>query len=99
MPRRWLGDAVYFPECRQAYAKMLEGGWIDAVRRIHPEKGIYTYWNFSYWGGYDRSSGRRMDHLLVSPSLSDRLRSAGVDVDTRGWEKPSDRAPAWIKLY
>lgn len=78
---------------------MLEGGWIDAVRRIHPEKGIYTYWNFSYWGGYDRSLGLRMDHLLVSPSLSDRLRSAGVDVDTRGWEKPSDRAPAWIKLY
>ncbi|WP_352637038.1 endonuclease/exonuclease/phosphatase family protein [Mesorhizobium sp. M0145] len=57
VPRRWLGDAVNFPECRQAYAKMLEGGWVDGVRRIHPEKGIYTYWNFSYWGGYDRSSG------------------------------------------
>ena len=98
VPRRWLGDAVYFPESRQAYAEMLEGGWIDAVRRIHPEKGIYTYWNFSYRGGYDRSSGLRMDHLLVSPSLSDRLRNAGVDVELRGWEKPSDHAPAWIEL-
>ncbi|MER8886599.1 hypothetical protein [Mesorhizobium sp. M0816] len=47
VPRRWLGDAVYFPECRQAYAKMLKDGWVDGVRRIHPEKGIYTYWNFS----------------------------------------------------
>ena len=46
---------AHFPESRQAYAAMLDDGWIDAVRRIHPEKGIYTYWNFSYRGGYDRS--------------------------------------------
>jgi exodeoxyribonuclease III len=98
VPRRWVGDAVYFPESRQAYARMLDDGWIDAVRRIHPEKGVYTYWNFSYRGGYDRSSGLRMDHLLVSPSLSDRLRRGGVDVEVRGWEKPSDHAPAWIEL-
>jgi exodeoxyribonuclease-3 len=98
VPRRWVTDAVYFPESRAAYAEMLDGGWIDAVRSIHPEKGIYTYWNFSYSGGYDRSSGLRMDHLLVSPSLSDRLRDAGVDVVVRGWEKPSDHAPAWVEL-
>jgi exodeoxyribonuclease III len=98
VPRRWLGDAVYFPESRLAYSEMLGHGWVDAVRRIHPEKGIYTYWNFAYHGGYDRSSGLRMDHLLISPSLSDQLRSAGVDVDVRGWEKPSDHAPAWIDL-
>lgn len=97
-PERWLGDAVYFPESRQAYAEMLANGWVDAVRRVHAEKGIYTYWNFSYRGGYDRSSGLRMDHLLVSPSLSDKLRNAGVDVELRGWEKPSDHAPAWIEL-
>ena len=84
VPRRWTGDAVYFPESRQAYAEMLEDGWIDALRRIHPEKGIYTYWNFSYRGGYDRSSGLRMDHLLLSPPLADRLCGAGVDVEARG---------------
>ncbi|AZO55685.1 MULTISPECIES: exodeoxyribonuclease III [unclassified Mesorhizobium] len=98
VPRRWLGDAVYFPESRRAYAEMLANGWTDAVRRIHPDKGIYTYWNFSYRGGYDRSSGLRMDHLLVCPSLSDKLRNAGVDVELRGWEKPSDHAPAWIEV-
>ncbi|MER9274148.1 endonuclease/exonuclease/phosphatase family protein, partial [Mesorhizobium sp. M0643] len=98
VPRRWTGDAVYFPESRQAYAEMLDNGWMDAVRTIHPEKGIYTYWNFSYRGGYDRSSGLRMDHLLVSPSLSNRLRDAGVDADLRSWEKPSDHVPAWIEL-
>jgi exodeoxyribonuclease-3 len=98
VPRRWVGDAVYFPESRQAFAQMLGDGWIDAIRRIHPEKGVYTYWNFSYQGGYDRSSGLRMDHVLLPPSLSHHLRNAGVDVHVRGWEKPSDHAPAWIEL-
>jgi len=45
-------------------------GWVDAIRRIHPEKGVYTYWNFSYRGGQDRSSRLRMDHLLINPSLA-----------------------------
>ncbi|MER8673069.1 exodeoxyribonuclease III [Mesorhizobium sp. M0037] len=98
VPGRWVGDAVYFPESRSAYAEMLAQGWFDAVRRIHPEKGIYTYWNFSYRGGYDRSSGLRMDHLLLSSSLLDRLKNAGVDAETRAWDKPSDHAPAWIEL-
>jgi exodeoxyribonuclease III len=98
VPRRWLGDAVYFPESREAYAAMLKDGWVDAVRQIHPEKGVYTYWNFSYRGGYDRSSGLRMDHLLLNPPAARRLLGAGVDVETRGWEKPSDHAPVWIDL-
>lgn len=98
VPGRWIGDAVYFPESRDAYSRMLAQGWVDAVRHIHPGKGIYTYWNFSYPRGYDQSSGLRMDHLLVSPSLSSHLRDAGVDVETRGWEKPSDHAPAWIEI-
>lgn len=97
VPQRWLGDAVYFPASRNAYAELMDDGWIDAVRTIHPEKGIYTYWNFSF-RGYDRSSGLRMDHLLISPSLSERLADAGVDVDVRGWERPSDHAPAWMEL-
>lgn len=98
VPRRWSGDAVFFPESRTAYANILSLGWVDAVRRIHPGKGIYTYWNFSYRGGYDRSSGLRMDHLLASPALAEQVQDAGVDVETRSWEKPSDHAPAWINL-
>ena len=92
VPQRWLGDAVYFPESRKAYAAMLEDGWTDAVRQMHPEKGVYAYWNFSYRGGYDRTSGLRMDHLLLNPPAARRLLGAGVDVETRGWEKPSDHA-------
>ena len=98
IPARWVGDAVFFPESRKAYADMLSLGWVDAMRKIHPGKGIYTYWNFSYRGGYDRSSVLRMDHLLASPSIAAAIRDAGVDVETRGWEKPSDHAPAWIDV-
>jgi exodeoxyribonuclease III len=98
VPRRWVGDAVFFPESREAYTRLLEQGWVDAVRAINPDKGIYTYWNFAFRGGYDKSSGLRMDHLLVSPSLAKRLGAAGVDVEVRGWEKPSDHAPTWVEL-
>jgi exodeoxyribonuclease-3 len=68
------------------------------MRKLHPDKGIYTYWNFSYRGGYDRNSGLRMDHLLLNPSASGKLKAGSVDVATRSWEKPSDHAPAWIDL-
>lgn len=98
VPSRWTFDAVYFPESRDAYAKLLRQGWTDALRQVHPEKGIYTYWNFAFRGGYDRSSGLRMDHLLLNPVAARMLRAGGVDVDVRGWEKPSDHAPAWIEL-
>lgn len=98
VPGRWVWDAVMFPEVRSAYAALLSQGWIDAIRVVNPEKGIYTYWNFAYRSGYDRSSGLRMDHVLISPSLAGSLRDAGVDVETRGWAKPSDHAPAWIDL-
>lgn len=61
VPQRWVWDAVTFPESLAAYRLLLEQGWIDAIRRVRPERGVYTYWNFAYRGGYDRSSGLRMD--------------------------------------
>jgi len=96
----WV-DLMRFDEQRPelSAAPFVAAGRQRAERvAIHPGKGIYTYWNFSYRGGYDRSSGLRMDHLLTSPSLAAAIRDAGVDVETRGWEKPSDHAPAWIDV-
>ena len=98
VPSRWTSDAVFFPESRKAYARLLSQGWTDALRRLYPDKGLYTYWNFAFRGGYDRSSGLRMDHLLLNPAAAHLLRSGGVDVDVRAWDKPSDHAPAWIDV-
>lgn len=91
VPQRWVWDAVTFPESRAEYRSLIEQGWIDAVRHLHPAKGIYTYWNFAFRGGYDKSSGLRMDHFLLTPSLLPRLRKAHVDVDVRGWEAERSR--------
>lgn len=94
-PHRWIYDAVYQPESKQAYAAMLEAGWTDAIRHLHPDKPLFTYWDF-YYDRPDWQSGLRMDHLLVSPALKPKLKAAGVDRKVREWTKTSDHAPAWI---
>lgn len=96
-PQRWVHDAVFQPEPRQAYAALLKQGWTDAIRYLHPKEPIFTYWDF-FFSRPDWQSGLRMDHLLVTPALKPRLKAAGVDRMVRTWEKTSDHAPAWIEL-
>jgi exodeoxyribonuclease-3 len=96
-PERSLGDSVFFPETRAAYAELLAQGWTDAVRTLHPDEIIYTYWDY-FRNAFARNSGLRMDHLLLSPDLAPRLRTAQVDIWVRALEKTSDHAPVWIDL-
>ena len=96
-PERWIDDALFAPEVRAAYARLLDQGWIDAVRTIHPDETIYTFWDY-FRNAYARNAGLRIDHLLLSPSLAGRLVDAQVDAHVRGWEKTSDHAPVWIEL-
>ncbi|MCE7798134.1 exodeoxyribonuclease III [Sphingobium sufflavum] len=96
-PERWLDDALFAPEVRAAYFRLLDQGWVDALRMIHPDETIYTFWK--YWrGAFDRNDGLRIDHLLLSPALADRLVDARVDNHVRGWEKTSDHAPVWVEI-
>jgi exodeoxyribonuclease III len=96
-PERWVGDAVFFPETREAYARLVAQGWTDAIRHLHPREVIYTYWDY-FRLAFQRGVGLRMDHLLLSPAVAKRLRAAQVDKHVRGWEKTSDHAPVWIEL-
>jgi exodeoxyribonuclease III len=96
-PERWLGDALFFPESRAAYQRLLDQGWLDTLRTVYPTDPIYTYWDYVH-NGFRRNAGIRIDHLLVSPALAGRLQAAGVDRAVRGWEKTSDHAPTWIAL-
>jgi exodeoxyribonuclease III len=96
-PERWLGDALFFPESRAAYQRLLAQGWTDALRAQYPTEAIYTYWDY-FRNAFGRNAGIRIDHLLLSPQLAPRLLAAGVDHDVRGWEKTSDHAPTWITL-
>jgi len=96
-PERWIDDALFRPEVREAFRRLTAQGWTDALRALHPNARIYTFWKF-FRNAYARNAGLRIDHLLLSPSLAGRLVAAEVDRDARGWEKASDHAPTWIEL-
>jgi exodeoxyribonuclease III len=96
-PERWLDDALFAPEARAAYARLLDQGWTDALRTLHPGEKIYTFWDYfrNAWG---RDAGLRIDHLLLNAPAAKRLDAAEVDRFVRGWEKTSDHAPVWAEL-
>lgn len=96
-PERWVKDALFRPEVRDAFRNLVAQGWTDAIRRLYPGQVIYTFWDY-FRNNYERNAGLRIDHFLLSPQLSGRLRAGGVDRDVRGWEKSSDHAPVWIEL-
>ena len=96
-PERWVDDALFRTETRAAFETLMAQGWTDAIRKLHPDATIYTYFDY-YRRAYERHAGLRIDHLLLAPTLVPRLRAATVDLDVRGWDKTSDHAPVWIEL-
>jgi exodeoxyribonuclease-3 len=95
--KSWSKNALVQPQPRAAYARLLAQGWTDALRMLHPGEPMYTFWDYKF-GRWQRDSGLRIDHLLLSKSLAPRLLAAGVDKHVRGKENASDHAPAWIVL-
>ena len=89
----WREDAVLQPESRDAYRRLLEQGWVDATRHLHPRERIYTYWVNAQ--AFRRNQGFRMDFLLLNGALASTLRQSGVDAEYRSRERPSDHAPTW----
>jgi len=96
-PERWAKDALFLPEVRSAFKSLVAQGWTDALRKLHPDEVIYTFWDY-FRNAYGRDAGLRIDHFLLSPEVDKRLLSAGVDKHVRGWEKTSDHAPVWIEI-
>jgi exodeoxyribonuclease-3 len=96
-PERWLDDALFRVEVREAFAQLTRQGWTDSLRAMHPNERIYTFWDY-FRNAFGRDAGLRIDHLLLSPTSANRLIDAGVDRKVRGWEKASDHAPVWAKL-
>ncbi len=96
-PRSWKKDALLQPQTRAAFERLLSQGWTDALRALHPDERIYTFWDYfrDHWA---RNSGLRIDHLLLSRPLQPRLTAANVDRDVRGRVRASDHAPVWVEL-
>jgi exodeoxyribonuclease-3 len=95
--KSWAKDALLQPESRAAYQRLLDQGWTDALRARHPTGPVYTFWDYKR-DRWARDAGLRIDHILLSAPLTERLRDAGVDRDVRGKAGASDHAPAWVTL-
>jgi exodeoxyribonuclease-3 len=97
-PTRSLDDnALIQPQSRALFARLLSQGWTDALRKLHPEGPLWTFWDYKR-ERWPKDKGMRLDHLLLSPATADRLVSGGVDRWMRGEENASDHAPAWIEI-
>ncbi len=96
-PERWVNDALFRPEVRQAFTDLIDQGWTDALRKLYPDQVIYTFWDY-FRKAYERDAGLRIDHFLLSPQLVNALKKVEVDRNVRGWDKTSDHAPVWISL-
>jgi exodeoxyribonuclease-3 len=97
-PTRSLDDnALIQPESRALFARLLAQGWTDALRKLQPEGPLWTFWDYKR-ERWPKDKGMRLDHLLLSPVIADRLAGGGVDRWVRGEENASDHAPAWIEM-
>ncbi len=95
--RSWRRDALLQPESRACYRRLVDEGWLDALKARHPDERIYTFWDYfrKHW---ERDAGLRIDHLLLNRRAARGLRDAGVDRWVRGLPRASDHAPVWITL-
>ena len=96
-PLAWLEDALFLPQTRDAYRRILNLGFTEAFHTRHPEPGHYSFWDYQA-GAWARNNGIRIDHMLLSPQAADLLRDVQIDKEIRAGEKPSDHVPVWINL-
>jgi exodeoxyribonuclease-3 len=96
-PEGWREDALALPASRDAFRRILNIGYTEAIRARTAAHGLYSFWDYQA-GAWDRDNGIRIDHLLLSPQAADLMTDAGIDRHVRGREKPSDHVPVWIDL-
>ncbi|HKQ59525.1 MAG TPA: exodeoxyribonuclease III [Candidatus Eisenbacteria bacterium] len=97
-PRACHGGTHVSPPEREAFSALCRWGLVDGYRRQHAEPGRYTWWDYR-GGDFHRNVGMRIDHLLITHPVADRLVWAEIDREARkGKPTPSDHAPLVIDL-
>jgi exodeoxyribonuclease III len=96
-PQGWVTDALFRPETRRAFRKILNLGYTEAFRALHAETGRYSFWDYQR-RAFESDRGLRIDHLLLSPQAADRLQACDIDMVPRGKSKASDHTPVWCEL-
>lgn len=95
--RSYDDNALVQPQARALFRRLLDQGWTDAIRTLHPDATVYTFWDYRR-RRWERDAGLRLDHILLGPVLAARLRDAGVDREVRAAEGASDHAPVWVRI-
>ena len=93
----WEQDALFLPQSRTEFRRILNLGFTDAFRAKHNGSGHYSFWDYQA-GAWDRDDGIRIDHFLLTPQCADLLKNCQIDKHIRSKEKPSDHVPIWIEL-
>ena len=96
-PEVWVEDALFRPESRAAFQRIVNLGFTEAFRARHQGPGHYSFWDYQA-GAWNRNDGIRIDHFLLTPQAADLLLDCQIDKDVRGREKPSDHVPVWVDL-
>ncbi|WP_068081676.1 exodeoxyribonuclease III [Polycladidibacter stylochi] len=96
-PESWVNDALFLPQTREAWHRLLNLGFTEAIRATNDADETYTFWDYQA-GAWPKNNGIRIDHLLLSAQASDRMLATGIDRHVRGWDKPSDHVPVWVQL-
>ena len=96
-PEAWVTDALFLPETRAAFRRILNLGYTEAFRTRTPGPGHYSFWDYQA-GAWEKNNGIRIDHLLLSPQAADLMTEARIDREVRAGEKPSDHVPVWVDL-
>jgi exodeoxyribonuclease-3 len=96
-PQNWVKDALFQPETRARFRELINVGLNDAVRSCDDSAELFTFWDY-FAGSWQRNNGIRIDHLLLSPQASDRLKGAQIHKEPRSWDKPSDHVPVSVVL-
>ncbi|MGB5869387.1 MAG: exodeoxyribonuclease III [Albidovulum sp.] len=96
-PEVWTEDALYLPQSRAAYRRILNLGFTEAFRTRDARPGQYSFWDYQA-GAWQKNHGIRIDHLLLSAQAADLLGDCAIDKAVRDGDKPSDHVPVWIDL-
>ncbi|WP_163849467.1 exodeoxyribonuclease III [Pseudooceanicola aestuarii] len=96
-PEKWTQDALFLPQSRAAWQRIVNLGFTEIFGTRHPEPGHYTFWDYQA-GAWQRNNGIRIDHMLMTPQCADLVTDTGIDKEVRGGNKPSDHVPLWAVL-
>ncbi|MBE0412837.1 exodeoxyribonuclease III [Yoonia sp.] len=96
-PDAWRKDALFMPESRAAFRRIVNLGFTEAFRARTAGPGHYSFWDYQA-GSWDKNDGIRIDHFLLNPQCADLLNDCWIEKQVRAGEKPSDHVPVWVDL-